>query len=71
MQWIGQCSVSQVKTLIATMHNELEAMLKDANQFEHLTEQEGYEQLANHVEHVCQLNQQANTLLYLTSLPTG
>lgn len=70
-QWIGQCSVSQVKTLMATMHSELEAMLRDANQFEHLTEQEGYERLANHVAHVCQLNQQAKTLLCLASLPTG
>lgn len=70
-QWIGQCSVSQVKTLMATMHSELEAMLNDANQFEHLTEQEGRERLANHVEHVCQLNQQAMTLLYLASIQTG
>lgn len=70
-QWIGQCSVRQVKVLIATMHSELEAMLNDAIQFEHLTEQEGYEQLANHVNHVRQLNQQAKTLLCLASLPTG
>jgi hypothetical protein len=69
--WIGQCSVSQVKTLTAAMHSELEAMLNDANQFEQLTEQAGFEQLASHVDHVYQLNQQAKTLLYLTSLPAG
>lgn len=70
-QWIGQCSVRQVKTLIATMHNELEALLNDANQFERLTKREGYEQLATHVNHVRHLNQQAKTLLCLASLPTG
>ncbi len=70
-QWIGQCSAGQVKTMMATMHSELETMLNDANQFEHLTEQKGYEQLANHVAHVCQLNQQAKTLLCLALLPTG
>ncbi len=70
-QRIGQCTTSQVKALIATMLSELEAMLSDANQFEHLTEQEGYERLADHVDHVRQLNQQAKTLVCLASLPTG
>lgn len=69
--WVGQCSVEQVKALIATMHSELKTMLDDANQFEYLTSQEGCEQLASHVEHVSQLNQQAKMLLCLASLPTG
>lgn len=71
IRWIGQCDVDQVKTLLATMHHELEVMLNDANQFDHITKHEGYEQLTTHVAHVEQLNQQAKTLLHLMSLPIG
>lgn len=70
-RWIGQCDTHQMKVLLATMHNELETMLSDANQFDHITRHEGYARLTTHVDHVDQLNQQANALLYLASLPIG
>lgn len=70
-RWIGQCDTHQMNALLATMHSELEAMLNDANQFNHITRHEGYARLTTHVDHVAQLNQQAKALLYLTSLPIG
>lgn len=69
--WVGQCHTDQINALLVTMHNELESMLNDADRFEQLNTQEGYAQLAVHITHIKQLNQQAQVLLCLASLPTG
>jgi hypothetical protein len=68
---VGQCRIDQINTLLIAMHSELEMMLNDADRFEHLDTQEGYDQLTVHVVHLKQLNQQAQILLCLASLPTG
>ncbi|QJD79957.1 hypothetical protein [Spirosoma rhododendri] len=69
--WVGNCRTTQIKALLSTMHNELEIMLNDADRFENLNTKEGYAQLAIHVTHLRQLNEQAQILLCLASLPTG
>jgi hypothetical protein len=68
---VNQCSISQLKTFLSGMQQQLETLLIDIDSSGLQLTQVNYQKLAAHTNSLELLNQQAQQLLVLTCLPAS
>ncbi|GAB3896331.1 hypothetical protein [Spirosoma agri] len=72
VSYVGQCPVNAVITLQATMTRELKRLSNDIEQCDTRTKSiASFDQLKSHTMRLKQLNHQAQTRLYLATLPAS